>query len=223
MKTKVLKVSPENPEPEAIAEARDILLADGLVVIPTETVYGLAARALSTAAVQKVFAAKERPLSEPLPVQVARPDMLLAVSASATDLAQRLVARFMPGPLTLVLPSSGKLPEIVTGGSSTVGVRIPNHPVALAVLKAVGEPLVVTSANLSYRPAPTDAQAAVRQLDGKVDLVLDAGHCPVGIESTVLDLTVQPPRLLREGAISKVELEREVGLQITDYRLQNAE
>lgn len=196
-------------------------MADGLVVIPTETVYGLAARARSIVAVQKVFAAKGRSSTEPLPVQVARPEMLLLVSANVTDLARRLVARFMPGPLTLVLQGSGMLPEIVTGGLSSVGVRIPSHPVALAVLKAVGEPLVVTSANLSDRLPPTDADAALRQLDGRVNLVLDAGQCTVGIESTVLDLTVQPPRLLREGAIPRVELEGEVGSQITDCRMQN--
>jgi L-threonylcarbamoyladenylate synthase len=216
MKTRVLKVNPANPEPEAIAEARAILLADGLVVIPTETVYGLAARALSRAAVQKVFAAKGRPLNEPLPVQVARPEMLAMVCRDVPDTARRLVQRFMPGPLTLVLPGSGMLPEIVTGGLFSVGVRIPNHPVALAVLKAVGEPLVVTSANLSDRLAPMDAEAVLRQLDGKVDLVLDAGQCTVGIESTVLDLTVQPPSLLREGAIRRAELEAEIRLQIAE-------
>jgi L-threonylcarbamoyladenylate synthase len=205
--TRVLKVNSTNPEPEAIAEARAVLLADGLVVIPTETVYGLATRALSAAAVQKVFTAKGRPMDEPLPVQIATPEMLATVCRDVPDIARRLVQRFMPGPLTLVLQGSGMLPEIVTGGLLTVGVRIPNHPVALAVLKAVGEPLVVTSANLSDRLAPMDAEAVLRQLDGRVDLVLDAGHCSVGIESTVLDLTTQTPRLLREGAIRRAELE----------------
>jgi L-threonylcarbamoyladenylate synthase len=138
------------------------------------------------------------------------------VCRDVPDTARRLVQRFMPGPLTLVLPGSGMLPEIVTGGLFSVGVRIPNHPVALAVLKAVGEPLVVTSANLSDRLAPMDAEAVLRQLDGKVDLVLDAGQCTVGIESTVLDLTVQPPSLLREGAIRRAELEAEIRLQIAE-------
>jgi L-threonylcarbamoyladenylate synthase len=207
MKTRVLKVNPVNPEPEAIAEAREVLLADGLVVIPTETVYGLAARAQSSRAVEKVFAAKGRPMNEPLPIQVATPEMLATVCRDVPDIARRLVQRFMPGPLTLVLRGSGVLPDVVTGALPSVGVRIPNHPVALAVLRAVGEPLVVTSANLSDRLAPTDAEAALRQLAGRVDLVLDAGQCAVGIESSILDLTVQPPRLLREGAIRRAELE----------------
>jgi L-threonylcarbamoyladenylate synthase len=211
MKTRILKVSLEHPEPEAIAEAREVLLADGLVVIPTETVYGLAARALSVAAVQKVFAAKGRPLHEPLPVQVATPEMLLRVCVNISDRARTLVRRFMPGPLTLVMQGSGMLPDIVTGGSGTVGVRIPNHPVALAVLQAIGEPLVVTSANLSGRLPPIDAEGAARQMEGRADLVLDAGRCSVGIESTVVDMTVQPPRLLREGAISRSELETALG------------
>jgi L-threonylcarbamoyladenylate synthase len=211
MKTELVKVNPDRPDPGVIADAVRILKNDGLVVMPTETVYGLAARALSPDAVRRVFAAKGRQLFEPLPVQVAVPEMLLLIGIDVTGAVRRLVERFMPGPLTLVLPAAGVLPDIVTGGSGTVGVRIPNHPVALAVLQAVSEPLVVTSANLSGQPAPKDAQAAMRQLEGRTDLVLDAGPSALGRESTVLDMTALPPKILREGTITRGEIEAALG------------
>lgn len=207
METRVLKVNPHSPEPEVIEAAREVLARDGLVVMPTETVYGLAARALSSAAIVRVFIVKKRARSQPLTVQIASPQMLLLVCADVSAAVRRLVKRFMPGPLTLVLTGSGLLPAALSAGSGKVGVRIPSHPVALAVLKAIAEPLVVTSANLSGRTATTSAEAALRQLEGKVDLVLDAGPCELGRESTVLDMTVSPPRVLREGAISWSRLE----------------
>jgi len=211
VETRVLKVNPRSPEPAAIEAVREVLARDGLVVMPTETVYGLAARAFSVPAIEKVFAAKGRSRAQPLAVQVAAPEMLMLVCAEVNGSASRLVERFMPGPLTLVLTASGRLPGVVTAGTGKVGVRIPNHPVALAVLRAMAEPLVVTSANLSGQIAPTDAEQALRQLEGRVDLVLDGGTCVVGRESTVLDMTAQPPRILREGAITRAELEAALG------------
>jgi L-threonylcarbamoyladenylate synthase len=201
VRTRVLRVDPLRPEPEAIELARNVLARDGLVVMPTETVYGLAARACSEPAIARVFAAKGRSYSQPLAVQVAAPEMLMLVCADVTAAVRRIVERFMPGPLTLVLSSAGTLPAAVTAGTGKVGVRIPDHPVALAVLRAVGEPLVVTSANLSGQPAATEAGQVLGQFEDRVDLVLDGGPCALGQESTILDMTVLPPRVLRKGAI----------------------
>jgi len=198
----VVVVDRERPDPDAIARAVRVLREGGLVAMPTETVYGLAARAFDEAAIQKVFAAKGRPATHPLIVHVLDVDGARRVAAELPDLAARAAARFFPGPLTLVVPRASRVSPLVAGGGDTVAVRAPSHPVARALLEALGEPLVAPSANRYQSISPTLAEHVVASLGDRVDLVLDAGPCEHGIESTVVDVTTSPPRLLRPGALS---------------------
>jgi L-threonylcarbamoyladenylate synthase len=193
-----------------IVQAAEVLRAGGLVAFPTETVYGLGASALDAAAVARIFAAKGRPANNPLIVHVAEASEARPLVPDWPDTAARLAERFWPGPLTLVLPRANCVPDVVTAGGPTVAVRVPSHPVAQALLRAAGVPVAAPSANRSNRLSPTTAAHVLRDLEGRIDLVLDGG--PAGsIESTVLDLTTAPPRLLRPGTILPAELEAVVG------------
>src|SRR5437660_12869477 len=176
-------------EPAAIAEAAAVLRRGGLVAFPTETVYGLGGNALDPAAVARIFAAKGRPATNPVIVHVADAAGVPLVAAAWPDPAARLAARFWPGPLTLVLPRRPEVPDVVTAAGPTVAVRVPAHPVARALLRAAGVPVAAPSANRSSELSPTTAEHVLRGLGGRIDLILDAGPCPGGIESTVLDLT----------------------------------
>lgn len=207
----VHKVDPHNPDPDAIREAADVVRRGELVVFPTETVYGLAADALSEAAVRRVFDAKGRAEEHPLPVQVAGVEQLGLVASDVPDAAKALAERFWPGPLTIVLPKNRSLPDIVTGGRDTVGVRVPDHAVALALLREVGGPIIATSANVSGRSAPRSAGCAIRGFGNMVAVILDAGESKIGVASTVVDVSVVPPRILRRGAISAEEIRAVVG------------
>jgi L-threonylcarbamoyladenylate synthase len=211
MNTAVLAVDPHAPAANLIARAADVLRGGGLVAFPTETVYGLGANALDGAAVASIFTAKGRPANNPLIVHVGEPLDVAAVASAWPEVAARLAARFWPGPLTLVLPRNDSLPDVVTGGGPTVALRVPAHSVALALLRTAGLPVAAPSANRSSRLSPTQAEHVLRDLDGRIDLVLDGGPCPGGIESTVLDVTVSPPRLLRPGLITQAELEAVTG------------
>ncbi len=213
--TTVLPVDPAAPDPAAVAAAADVLRRGGLVAFPTETVYGLGANALHADAVARVFAAKGRPAVNPLIVHVADSAQVPEVAADWPDAAARLAERFWPGPLTLVLPKRDTVPAAVTGGGPTVAVRVPAHPVARALLRAAGVPVAAPSANRSTQLSPTTAAHVLRDLDGRIDLVLDGGPCPGGIESTVLDLTSVPPRLLRPGLVTPAAIAAVVG-PITD-------
>jgi L-threonylcarbamoyladenylate synthase len=199
------------PEPEIIARAGDILRAGGLVAFPTETVYGLGANALDPMAVARIFAAKGRPANNPIIVHVAETSDARALVAAWPQVAERLSERFWPGPLTLVLPRSLAIPDIVTAGGPTVAVRMPAHPVARALIAAAGVPVAAPSANRSTRLSPTRAEHVIRDLDGRIELVLDGGPTPGGLESTVLDLCASPPRLLRPGLISPGEIAAIIG------------
>lgn len=183
-----------------IAEAAAVLARGGLVAFPTETVYGLGARGLHAADVLRIFAAKERPHGHPLILHVSGEEMARAHAASWPEHASRLARAFWPGPLTLVVDRAAHVPDEATGGLATVGLRAPRHPVALALIAAAGEPLAAPSANAHMHVSPTTAAHVVRSLGDRVDLVLDAGPCAHGIESTVLDVTAEPPRVLRAGA-----------------------
>jgi L-threonylcarbamoyladenylate synthase len=200
--TRVLTVDPAAPERSVIVEAASVLHAGGLVAFPTETVYGLGANALDAAAVRRIFSAKGRPASDPLIAHVATLEQVAQVAAETPAIAQDLARRFWPGPLTLVLPRHARVPSEVTAGGATVAVRVPNHPVALALLAAAGVPVVAPSANLFSRPSPTTAAHVLEDLRGRVDLVLDGGPTTVGVESTVVDLTVTPPAVLRPGGVT---------------------
>jgi L-threonylcarbamoyladenylate synthase len=198
---RVLVVDPVQPDPAAIAEAVGVLRARGLVAIPTETVYGLASLALDVGAVARLYDVKGRPRHHPLIAHVLGEPQARALAASWPDRATSLARRFWPGPLTLVVERAADVPSAVAGGGASIAVRAPSHPVARAVLEALGEPLAAPSANRYQGLSPTTAAHVVKQLGDLVDLVLDAGPCDAGIESTVVDVRSDPPRALRPGAV----------------------
>jgi L-threonylcarbamoyladenylate synthase len=212
MHTVVLTIDPHHPEPAIIARAATAVRAGGLVAFPTETVYGLAANALDEAAVKRIFAAKGRPAANPVIVHVRNCDAARGVTADWPATADRLAARFWPGPLTFVLPKAVHVPALVTSGGATVAVRMPAHPVALALLESCEFPLAAPSANRSSRLSPTLAAHVLADLDGRIDMVLDAGPSAGGLESTVLDLTSSPCQLLRPGLVSPGQIEGLIGL-----------
>ena len=194
--------------------AVQVLSRGGLVIFPTETVYGLAADALSEEAVLRVWQVKGRPPDKPLPVQVADIGGLRLLWRELPEELLPLINAFMPGPLTLVYWRSALVPDVVTAGADTVGVRIPDHPVALALLQAFGRPIVAPSANLSGEEPPSRIQDISPPLLEQVELVMDAGDTGGGIPSTVLDLTVRPARILRAGALSPDELRKFLDVDI---------
>ena len=190
----------------AVRRASQLLRQGEVVALPTETVYGLAANALEPRAVARIFEIKGRPTHNPIIVHVAGISMAQRCVSEWTLLAERLANAFWPGPLTLVLPRAAAIPDVVTAGGPTVGVRWPNHPFMLAVLRECGFPLAAPSANLSNRVSPTNAAHVRKQLGNQVHLIIDGGQSQVGIESTVLDISVEPPRLLRPGMIHEQAL-----------------
>ena len=182
-------------------EAVRCLQSGGLVAFPTDTLYGLAAVASQDRAVERLFAAKERPRDRPLPVLVASVADVDGLAIGVSAAARRLMEAFWPGGLTLVLRRHPRFHSLALAGGDTVAVRVPAHPIALELLRRVGEALTGTSANLSGKPAPRTAGEVRRGLGDRVDLIVDGGACPGGVESTVVDCTVDPPRVLREGAV----------------------
>jgi L-threonylcarbamoyladenylate synthase len=197
--------------PADLDEAAGLLQRGGLVAFPTETVYGLGGLALEPLAVRAIYAAKGRAATNPLIVHVLGEDEARPLCARWPIEAQELVTRFWPGPLTLVLPRTERVPDEVTGGGPTVAVRAPSHPAARQLLARVGAPLAAPSANRSAHVSPTTARHVLRDLNGRIDAVLDGGRCPVGIESTVVALTPAGPRLLRSGAVPRSALEELLG------------
>jgi L-threonylcarbamoyladenylate synthase len=204
--TDVLRVDPAAPDRELIARAAECLRAGGLVAFPTETVYGLGAHALDRHAVQRVFAVKQRPANDPLIVHVAAIDDLAPLVVDIPRAARDLAVRFWPGPLTMVLRRSDRVPDEVTAGLDTVGIRVPSHPIAQALLQCARLPIAAPSANRFSRPSPTQAAHVLADLGGRIDMILDAGPTSVGLESTVVDLANQPPTVLRPGAVGAAAL-----------------
>ncbi len=198
-----IRVDALAPDPAVIARAAEVIRGGGLVAIPTETVYGLAANALDPRAVAKIFEAKGRPTFNPLIVHLADAADLPRVARDIPTAATELAAHFWPGPLTLVLHRQPVVPDVVTAGSDTVGVRVPAHAVARALIRAAGTPLAAPSANPFMGVSPTSAEHVIRGLGDRVDMVLDAGPTTIGIESSVVDLTTTPPRFLRPGGVSR--------------------
>jgi L-threonylcarbamoyladenylate synthase len=187
----------------ALEQAARILRAGGLVALPTETVYGLGANALDSAAVERIFAAKGRPKWDPIIVHVSSLDMVRELVSAVPDSATRLIAAFWPGPLTLLLPRSAAVPDVVTAGRPLVGLRMPAHPVALELIRRADVPIAAPSANRFSQVSPTTAEHVLRDLDGRIDAVLDAGPTLHGVESTVLDLNSDPMLIYRPGAITR--------------------
>jgi L-threonylcarbamoyladenylate synthase len=195
----------------SVAEAAALIRTGKLVGFPTETVYGLGANALDAAAVARIFAVKGRPLGSPLIVHVDSIEMARGLALDWPEWAERLARKYWPGPLTLVLRKQPSIPDIVTAGLATVGLRVPAHPLALALIRAAGVPIAAPSANLFTELSPTTAEHVRRSLGGAVDYVLDGGPATVGIESTVLSLAGAQPLLLRPGMISIPEIELLIG------------
>ncbi len=209
--TPVWTLNPDDPNPETIRQAASLIVAGELVAFPTETVYGLGANALDADAVAKIFIAKGRPSTNPVIVHIADVEDGEMVTAMWPEVAAKLAKRFWPGPLTIVLPRNPRIPDIVTAGGETVGVRCPDNTIARALIRAAGVPIAAPSANRSMELSPTRAEHVLNALDGRIAAILDGGPCRGGIESTVLDLTDAVPRLLRPGLISLAMLEELIG------------
>lgn len=201
---------------ENIEAAARIIRAGGLLGIPTETVYGLGANALDEQAVYDIFAAKGRPQDNPLIIHVPDAGWLERYCKDVPESAYRLAEEFWPGPLTMILPKRELVPLRTTGGLESVGVRCPDHPVTLAIIRASDVPIAAPSGNTSGRPSPTSAEDMMEDMDGKIDAIFDGGPCRVGVESSIIDLTCNPPRLLRAGGLPVEELQRVLGEVVID-------
>ncbi len=210
-RTRVIKVDPVRPDLSSIREAARCLQRGGLVVFPTETVYGLGADATDGRAVAGIFAAKGRPPDNPLIVHVASPADVAPLAREIDPRAEALMRTFWPGPLSLIFPRTSRVAPEVCCGLDTVAIRMPRHPVALELVRLAGLPVAAPSANTSGRPSPTRAEDVVSDLEGRVDYILDAGPCPVGVESTVLDLTGAVPTVLRPGGVTVESLRQVIG------------
>ncbi|HVM61058.1 MAG TPA: L-threonylcarbamoyladenylate synthase [Verrucomicrobiae bacterium] len=207
----VVRVNAESPEQDVMEHAATILRGGGLVAFPTETVYGLGGLALNLKAIHRIFLAKERPDWDPLIVHVRDAAMARSLMKTVPQSFESLASRFWPGPLTFVVEKADHIPGEVTAHRPSVAVRMPGHPVAAALLTATGAPIAAPSANRFGRPSPTKAQHVLEDLAERVDLILDAGPTPMGVESTVLDLTQTPPAILRPGGVPREELEKAIG------------
>ncbi len=211
---RVRPLHPESPDPRLMAQAAGLLRAGRLVAYPTETFYGLGADPLNEGAIDLIFEAKGRPERMALPIIVADEAALARCVSEFPESARRLAEEFWPGALTLVLLASSTIPSRVLGGGRTVGVRLSPHPIAAALARAAGGPIVATSANRSGQPAPSTAVEVERALGDAVDLILDGGPTRGGLASTVLDLVSDPPRVIRSGAVPVQEVERVLGRRI---------
>ncbi|MEO9310017.1 MAG: L-threonylcarbamoyladenylate synthase [Nitrososphaera sp.] len=211
MRTRIVKVNPKKPSPQKIREAAKLIRRGKLVAFPTETVYGIGANALNSAAVKKIFEVKGRPPDNPLIIHIYDKDDILFLTKNVPRTAQKLIDMFWPGPLTIVLKKSEIVPQAVTGGLDTVAVRMPANKIAQLLIKEAGVPIAAPSANLAGRPSPTVARHVFDDLGGKVDLIIDGGKTKIGIESTVIDVTGKRPMLLRPGGVTLEQLQKAIG------------
>ncbi len=199
------------PTKETIKIAVDILKNGGVIAFPTETVYGLGANGLNSIAVAKIFEIKNRPFFDPIILHIGKKEDVKKLWKEINERAEKLIEKFWPGPLTIILPKTEIVPYIVTSGLETVAVRMPSHPVALEILEKVDFPIAAPSANIFGRLSPTEAIHVEKQIGNKIEIIIDGGKCPVGIESTVIDLTTQENIILRPGGIPKEEIEKVIG------------
>jgi L-threonylcarbamoyladenylate synthase len=224
--TRVIQIDRDRPDPEAIDEAAQALKAGKLVVFPTETVYGLGAHALDPVAVQKIFDAKERPATDPLIVHIAHIGQVNQCAVGMPAAARKLGLSFWAGPLTMILVKKPSVPDLVTAGLPSVALRVPSHRVARALMEMAAIPIAAPSANRFSRPSPTTAAHVLEDLDGRVDLILDAGPTDIGLESTIVDFTVEPAVLRRPGGITFEQIQSlvpDVVLQSSHGRLEDAQ
>lgn len=219
VKTRIIKVDSVNPDEAALIMAAEVIKRGGLVAFPTETVYGLGADAYNREAVRRIFEAKNRPMDNPLIVHICGLEWLEVIARNIPEEAYRIAERLWPGPVTLVLWKSDDVPEEVTAGLPKIAVRFPSHPIAMGLIKRSGVPIAAPSANLAGRPSPTTAQHVIQDLYGRIELILDGGETLFGVESTIIDLTDELPKLLRPGPIPVDDLERvlEMQIRIPDY------
>ena len=210
MQTEIVKMTTANNE-QALQKAGQILKNGGLVAFPTETVYGLGANGLDAAACVKIYEAKGRPSDNPLILHVADRAMIAMIAKEVTPMAEKLLAAFCPGPITLIMKRRKVVPDRITGGLDTVGIRMPEDDIARAMIKAAGVPVAAPSANISGRPSPTTAAAVYHDMAGKISLILDGGSCHFGVESTIVDTTGKKAVILRPGAITKEMLAELLG------------
>ena len=223
METIVEIIDKHNIDEQVMEKAGAILKRGGLVAFPTETVYGLGANALDEEAAKKTYAAKGRPSDNPLIVHVANAEVLEVIAEQVSDKAKLLIDKFWPGPLTLIFNKTKYVPYGTTGGLETVAVRMPADEIALALIRAGGGFVSAPSANTSGRPSPTSASHVADDLAGKIDMILDGGSVDIGVESTILDMTAEPPMILRPGAITKEMLEEVIGEVAVDAALLSEE
>ena len=206
-----------------LARASDILRSSGLVAIPTETVYGLGANAFDKDACLKIFAAKGRPADNPLIVHIAHKEQLSDIVAEVNENAKKLMDAFWPGPLTIVMKKGDKIPYEVSAGLETVAVRMPSHKVAYNLLDMCNLPVAAPSANTSGKPSPTTAKHVLDDMNGRIDAIIDGGSCTVGLESTVIDVTEDIPKLLRPGGVTYEQLCDVLGTVIKNYEFKDGE
>lgn len=211
MKTKIVSVDEKKIDTEVLREAGEIIKKGGLVAFPTETVYGLGGDALNEESSERIYRAKGRPSDNPLIVHICRMEDLAPIVERVPDTARRLADAFWPGPLTMILPKSDKVPRTTTGGLDTVAVRMPMHETALAFIEAAGGYVAAPSANRSGRPSPTLAKYVAEDMDGRIEMIIDGGEIQLGLESTIVDLTEEIPVILRPGCITKEMLEDILG------------
>ena len=207
METKIIKVDPEEPEPERIEEAAGVIREGSLVAFPTDTVYGLGADAFNEEAVERIFKVKRRSKDKPLSILVSSFAEIETLVEEILPQALVLAGCFWPGALTLVFKAGLKVPALLTSGSNKVGIRIPDNKIALALIEAGGTPLIGSSANLSGHPEPLGAEEVGRDLAGEIELIIDGGKVKLGRPSTVIDISNSPPQILRRGIISRTGIE----------------
>jgi L-threonylcarbamoyladenylate synthase len=195
-----------------LSYAVEVLKSGGLVAVPTETVYGLAGNGLDADAVAKIYDVKGRPAIKPLSLLVPDLDVAATVCAEIPESARLLAEAFWPGPLTIVLPRRDTVPEIVTAGGDTIGVRCPDHSKTLELLRLAGVPAAAPSANISDMPSPKSAEDVLAYFDGKIECLIDGGICTLGVESTIISLTVEPYKILRQGALPVEDIRRVLGI-----------
>ena len=228
MDTKVIKINADNgmmtaEEEGMLRQAGEILRQGGLVAFPTETVYGLGGDALNPESSRKIYAAKGRPSDNPLIIHISKFEDIYDIVDTVPDVAKKIAEVFWPGPLTMILPKAKKVPLETTGGLETVAVRLPSHPVARKLIEYGGGYVAAPSANVSGRPSPTVARHVVEDMNGKIEVIVDGGEVGIGLESTIIDITTQPPQILRPGFITEAMLEEVLGRVETDKALISPE
>jgi len=216
VKTVVIKIDPKNVDLSRLREVAEIARRGGLVAFPTETVYGLGTNAFKEDAVRRLFEVKRRPPDNPVSVLISEIDQIDDL-AHTNEIAEKLVDAFFPGPITVVMKAKPKVPSIITAGTRKVAIRMPDHPIALKIVEFAEVPLATPSANISGKPSPTKAEHVLQDFEGKIDVVVDGGETGIGIESTVIDVTTELPKILRLGAIPIEEIEELIGrVEVTE-------